>query len=168
MNVSFRRLSQPRSKPFWPQALTVGFISAVSLLSGFTPSVLPQTSGLQFNSAAQAQTVSAAELRNYAQSVLSIEPIRQTAYNEIKRISNSGVVPAIACHRPSSLNSLNRNIREIAINYCNRSIEIVESNDLTITRFNAITSALQNDDALQSRIQEEMIRIQQNGAASAQ
>lgn len=114
------------------------------------------------NAAFAQEAISTADVQNYARSVLRIEPIRQSAYDEIKRITGADV-PSIACHRPNSLDNLSRNIREIAVNYCNQSIQIVESNSLTIGRFNAITAALQSDPDLAARIQQALIRLQEAG-----
>lgn len=150
------------------RSLVVGFLAAIGLLSGAVPRLGVQSPAAMFSNAAYAQTTTTAvsneEVRNYARALLSIEPIRLTAYEEIKRISGSERVPAIACHRPESLGNLNRNIREIAVNYCTQAISIVESNNLSIGRFNIITSLLQNDRALASRIQEELVRLQQASA----
>lgn len=144
------------------QSLMVGMASTAGLLGGVVPDLSAQAPELTFSSVAYAQTaITPAEVQNYARSVLAIEPIRQTAYDEIKRISGSREVPAIACHRPSSLDRLGRDIRQIVVNYCSQSIEIVESNNLTIGRFNTITSNLGSDSALASRIQEALIRLQQ-------
>ncbi len=138
----------------------------MGLLSGLTPDLTTRVPEQIFNSSAQAQSISASQVRNYANSVLQIEPHRQTAYEEIKRIGGNGNVPTIACHRPNSLNNLNRNIREIAVTYCNRAIAIVESNNLTIVQFNTITTAQQSDADLQSRIREELVRLQQANSSN--
>lgn len=139
-------------------------LATAGILSGLVPALHPQQPRLVWASAAFAQSISNEEVQNYARSLLTIEPIRQSAYNEIKRILGSDDVPPIACHRPNSLNNLSENIRGIAVNYCNRAIEIVEQNDLTIGRFNAITVDLQGDPDLADRIQQEMIRLQQGSS----
>ncbi|MBE9181349.1 DUF4168 domain-containing protein [Oculatella sp. LEGE 06141] len=146
-----------------PRSFTIGILSVAGLLFGGVPTLQPQASTLVFSDTASAQTVAITteEVRNYARSVLAIEPIRQTAYDEIKRISGSNQVPAIACHRPDSLTSLGRDIRRIAVQYCNQAIGIVEGNALTITRFNTITTNLQSSPELATQIQDELIRLQQ-------
>lgn len=114
--------------------------------------------------AAIAQSVSAADLQNYARSLLEIEPIRQSAYSEIKRILGTDQVPRIDCHRPGSLNSLSANIRQIAIDYCEDARRIAQENDLSPEQFNAITRALQSNPSLVPRIEQEMIRLQQGSS----
>lgn len=145
------------------QAVTVSTLTTAGVLLGVVPSLQPVSFNLSFDAAAYAQSVSAEEVQNYARSVLAIEPIRMSAYNKIKQITGSDEVPPVACHRPSSLSNLPENIRDIAIDYCNQAIAIVESNDLTITRFNQITIAHQSDAALSNRIQQVINRIQQGG-----
>jgi hypothetical protein len=166
-SLHFPARFRPQIERLLPQTLTVSLLSTAGLLLGLVPALQPQSLELSFNQAAHAQAVTSEEVRNYARSVLAIEPIRQTAYNEIKRISGSEQVPPIACHRPDSLNNLGREIREIAVQYCNDSITVVEDNDLSINRFNTITSSLQSDPSLATRIQEELLRLQQGASTPA-
>lgn len=137
--------------------------SAEHSTGGFTSGFTGELTGgltITFGSSAYAQTITDEEIANYAQSVLEIEPLRQSAYEQIKQITGSANVPPIACHRPNSLNELPSNIRQIAINYCNQAIEIVEQHDLTISRFNAITVAHQDDPDLSDRIRQAILQLQ--------
>lgn len=140
------------------RSLVIGAFATVGVLSGFTPDLSQGLSNAS-SSAAYAQAVSNTEVTNYARAVLAMEPVRQTAFNEIKKIIR-GDIPPIVCHQPRSLNALPGNARKIAVNYCKRSKEIVESNGLRINRFNAITVNLQNDPNLKRRIHNELLRIQ--------
>lgn len=152
------------------RSLWVGSLALLGLLCGWVPMQQPASTlaeasnslsfNLSFDSAAYAQSaVTDGEIQSYARSVLQIEPIRQAAYDNIKRASGAEV-PPILCHRPSSLNSLDTGIRPIAIDYCNQAIAIVESNNLSITRFNEITMAHKSDAGLAGRIQQAMAVIQ--------
>ena len=140
------------------RSLVVG-VATVGL-SGLTPDLSGRSITLVFGSAAYAQDVSNAEVTKYARAVLVMEPVRQAAFNQIKSVIGSGDVPPIVCHKPQSLDALPGDARNIAVTYCSRSKEIVESNGLTIGRFNTITMNLQNDSNLKKRIQDELIRIQ--------
>jgi hypothetical protein len=152
-------------KRWLSRSVMVGVGAAVSVCLGLVPSV--QTSvqsplagqplAVSFGSAAYAQSISDQDVANYARSVLAIEPLRQSAYDQIKGISGS--VPRIECHRPSSLNDLPDNVRQIAVNYCNQAISIVESNSLTISRFNAIRVAQDSDSSLLNRIQQSIMEL---------
>jgi hypothetical protein len=152
------------------QALVVSTLSTVGLLLGVVPSFKPAPAGsfhLSLSQAAYAQAdpqaVSNDEVQSYARSVLAIEPIRVKAYQEIQQMTGSDDVPVVACHRPSSLSELPENIRDVAVDYCNQAISIVERNNLTITRFNQITIAHQNNRSLSDRIQQVINRIQNGG-----
>lgn len=160
MNTVLRSLSQGSMQRLLLQALIVGLISTVGSVLEVNPR---SESWVSVGRAVYAQDVSASEVQSYARSVLAIEPIRQAAYNKIKQITGSQDVPVVACHRPSSLSNLPENIRDIAIDYCNQAIAIVEQNDLTITRFNQITVAHQSNQGLSSRIQQAINQIQSNG-----
>jgi len=147
------------------QTLIVGTLATVGLMTGVIPDITAHNSSLIFSSVAAAQQqVDSKEIRNYALAVLGMEPTRQQAYDEIKRIINKEP-PAIVCNKPDSFNALPSNARNIAANYCKRSKEIVESNGLTISRFNEITQQLQKDDNLKRRISNELLRVQ-NAAGS--
>ncbi|RMH73294.1 MAG: DUF4168 domain-containing protein [Cyanobacteria bacterium J007] len=101
------------------------------------------------------------EILNYARSLIAIENIRQQAYNDIKNIVGEGQpVPGVVCSEASSLDGLNRELREIAVNYCNQSKEIVESFDLTIERFNELTLQLQENSQFKNQVNAALIELQ--------
>jgi Domain of unknown function (DUF4168) len=141
------------------KALLVATLAAGSVLLGIVPTVSGASPRLTFQTAAYAQEVSQQDAINYARAVLAMEPLRQAAYDDIKRIVGSGQVPNIICNQPSSFGSLPGNARQIAVNYCNRSRDIVREN-LPIDRFNQITERLQSDADLKRRIQNAMIELQ--------
>ena len=147
--------------------LLVGVASSSALLSGVVPAIQTHPSDhsqfLIFSNAAYAQDITQTELVSYVRSLLEIEPIRQAAYDEIKRRLGSGQVPPIACHRPETLAALDVSIRPIATNYCNRAIQIVERNGLTITRFNTIMLAIQRDRNLDRQVQNIIAILTQQG-----
>lgn len=146
------------------QSLIVGVLSAVGLLSGLAPGLSGRLPVFVIGDSALAQTISDAEVVSYARAVLAIEPKRQAAYEEIQK--KSGSVPAIVCSDSASINKLAGNVRNIAVNFCNQSKDLVEKNGLNIARFNEITTLQQNDSALQKRIQDEISRQQKSSASS--
>lgn len=137
--------------------MLVATLAAGSILSGIVPTI-SGTLGLSFQTSVRAQT--GAEVTNFARAVLAMEPLRQAAYDDIKRIIGSAQVPNINCSQPSSFSSLPGNARQIAVNYCNKSREFVRANGLTIERFNAIANQAQSNTDLKRRIQNAMIEIQ--------
>ncbi|MBW4632598.1 MAG: DUF4168 domain-containing protein [Iphinoe sp. HA4291-MV1] len=135
------------------QSLFVGAIATASLVS----------SALVLSAKADAQSpqaVNSNELRNYARATLKIEPERQQAFDEIKKIMGSGEIPKILCNDNNSLNGLPGKAKEIAVNYCQRYQKVVEANGLTIDRYNTITTQVQSNEDLKRRIYNELLRIQ--------
>ncbi|NJK69608.1 MAG: DUF4168 domain-containing protein [Microcoleus sp. SU_5_3] len=145
------------------QSLLAGVISAAALANGWAPGLSAHSTTLVFGAQAQAQAqeISAQEITNYARSVLAIEPRRLEASNEIKGIGGS--VPGVVFCKESAINGLSRNIRGIAVNYCEQAKKTIKSNGLTLARFNQITQSLQANPALKQRIQAELLRLQQTG-----
>ncbi len=115
-------------------------------------------------SSSQATTISSAEIRNYALSVLDIENIRQQWSESIIEVLEVDTPPSIACNDPDSIQEMRRNAREMVIRFCNASIEIVEGHNLSISRFNAITELMNSNTELQERIQDELLNLQSNSA----
>ena len=114
-----------------------------------------------FDTVVRAQNVTDDEIQKYASAVLEMEPSRQSAYNEIKKIVTPQSPPNIACNAGETFSGLPGNARQIAVNYCNRSREIVQNSGLSIERFNEITSQIQGGDtALERRIQSAMRQLQ--------
>lgn len=105
-------------------------------------------------------SVSNEEVKNYARTVIAIEPSRIATYKEIQSLSKSQKPIQVNCSQPDTIKALSRQAQEIAVNYCNQAKKIGESNGLTIARFNEITLTAQSDPELKRRIQNELIRLQ--------
>lgn len=159
-NDIFMKTLPLRQLQLLSKSLIVATISTIGCLSGLAPAFSGNLQIQRFIPAVTAQTVSPPDISNYARAVLALEPIRKDALARIEKIL--GRVPSIVCSEPKTLNALSREAREIAVNFCNKSKEIVESNGLTTNTFNQITIKLQNDPALQQQIQQEMLRLQQS------
>ncbi len=133
------------------QSLLLGLITTTSVIY----------STLSLNSKAYAQTaVNNTEINSYAQAVLAMEPARQHAFEEIKKLIGSGEIPQIVCNDGNSINGLPRKAQDIAVNYCTRSQKIVEDNGLSIDRFNKITMEAQNNNNLKRQIYNTLLRLQ--------
>ena len=145
------------------QSLLLGIISTAALASGWAPGLYGQSSpSLVFGAAAQAQDISNEDITSYARSVLAIEPKRLGASQEIKGIAG-GSVPRVVCNETQEINRLSGNVRGIVVNYCQQAKKIIETNGLTVSRFNQLTLLQQANPALKQRIQAELLRLQQAG-----
>jgi len=133
------------------QPLILATIATASLISGT----------FSFNSQVVAQTlkVDDTELINYAKAVLKIEPVRQQAFEEIKKILVNQEIPQVICNNSASINALPGETRNIAVNYCKNSQQIVEK-FISVERFNKITSDSQNDDNLKGQIYKILLHLQ--------
>ncbi|WP_373535519.1 DUF4168 domain-containing protein [Microcoleus sp.] len=144
------------------QSLFSVIISAAALATGWAPGLYGQSPNLVFGSAAQAQAISNTEITNYARAVLSIEPRRVQAYQEIKGMAG-GSVPRVVCNETQEINRLSGGVRGVAVNYCDQAKKIIESNNLTVRRFNELTLLQQANPAVKQQIQAELLRLQQAG-----
>ncbi|BCL36695.1 hypothetical protein NSMS1_31420 [Nostoc sp. MS1] len=123
-------------------------------------SLLVSTGNLKAN--AQNQSFNNNEITSYAQAVLAMEPERQQAFGEIKKIVGNGEVPQIVCSEPNSLNNLPGRARDIAVNYCNHSQKIVSDYGLTPDKFNRMTVEIQSNADLKQQVYNALIRLQKN------
>lgn len=152
--------SQVRWNQILSKSLLVGTISAAGVFAGWMPGLPGHSPTLVFGTAAQAQDIGNEEITRYARAVLAMEPKRLEAYNEIKGMVGS--VPPVVCNETKSINTLPGSLRVIAVNYCDQAKKIIETNGLTVARFNDITLNQKADPALKQRIQLELLRLQQS------
>lgn len=141
------------------QSLVVGTLAAIGLLSGVIPELSKDAPTLVFSSVAYAE-VSPDEIDRYAQAAYQIEQLRQSAYEEIKRIN--GAVPEIVCSNPASLRALPRPAQRIARSYCNQSSSIVANffPRGRNRRFNEITNEMQRNPRVRTLIQRRILELQ--------
>jgi Domain of unknown function (DUF4168) len=143
-----RNLQQMLSQTLSYSALaTVGFVASTLIVSGKANAQTPQPVNIN-------------EITRYAQAVLAMEPARQQAFDEIKKLMGDQEIPKIVCNDSKSISGLPKKAQDIAVNYCQSSQKIVEDNGLTIERFNKITVDIQSDDSLKQQITNTLIRIQ--------
>lgn len=137
-------------------------MTSAALLLGMVPNLHPSQAN---SSTAYAQSaISDVEVQNYAQTVLEIEQLRRNAVSQMRNVLGANApLPNIICNRPESLTSQRREIREIAVKYCEDSLQVAAGNSLPRDRFNAITEAQQNDPSLADRIRRALIQLQRGG-----
>lgn len=146
--------------------LVSGWLGVVGVPTTSVTAQLPLT-----QQAAIAQTdIANEEITQYARAVLAIDRYRNIAYTEIKDILLTVQMDVsdinVSCTDTQDISevprSVRRDVREILTRYCNQSRDAVEDNDLTPRRFNQITEAHSSDQTVFERIQQELIRLQQN------
>jgi len=133
------------------QPLILASITTASLISG--------TFGFSSQAIAQTFNVNDAELTNYVKAVLEMEPVRQQAFEEIKKIIGSKDIPQVICNDPTSVNALPGKAKDIAVNYCNQSQQIVKK-FIPVERFNEITLEKQKNTTLQKQLYKASLNLQ--------
>lgn len=162
MIPSAHHLIASHSQKFSLKLLAISTLSTVSVLLGFVPSVSYSPSTINFESVAHAQEISNADVESYARSVLQINARRREALSQMRNVLGRDSVPSIVCNRPDSFDNQPREVRQIAVDYCEDSANIVKDNNLDTRRFNAITMAQESDSTLAERIRQALIRLQRN------
>ncbi|MEH2252712.1 DUF4168 domain-containing protein [Nostoc sp.] len=149
--------SRPSRKRILFQSFFFGAIATVGVISN----------AFSLSSKAYAQTPppivnnTDTEIESYAQAVLAMEPARQNAFEEIKKLIGNGEIPNILCYDYSSINGLPKKAQDIAVNYCTSAQKIVEKNGLTFEQFNKITIELLNNNIiLKQQISDALLRLQ--------
>lgn len=137
-------------------------ILAKTLFFGISTSASLLISTGSLKAHAQNQSFNSNDITSYAQAVLAMEPARQEAFGQIKKIVGSAEVPQIVCSEPNSINSLPSKARDIAVNYCNYSQKIVSDYGLTTDKFNRMTVEIQNNSSLKREVYNTLIRLQRN------
>ena len=144
--------------------LVSGWLGVIGLPANFVSS-LP----LATQAAFAQSNISNEEITQYARAVLQIDQYRSEAYTEIKDILLGFDMDVseidVTCSNTQNISdvprSARRQVREIISDYCNQSQDAVEATGLSPRRFNEITEAHEADQTIFERIQQELIRLQQ-------
>ncbi|WP_071518137.1 DUF4168 domain-containing protein [Geitlerinema sp. PCC 9228] len=102
--------------------------------------------------------VSEEEILEYARVAYDIEKMRQQVYESIEEMTD-GNVPELACNDEESLESVDREIRQVFSDWCQQSEKIIEESSLSISRFNEIHELREDNGQLKERIQEEVQKL---------
>jgi hypothetical protein len=138
---------------------TSGILAAMGIFSGLVPEIFPQSPNLSFVAYAYAQDYSKEEVVNYARAGFAVEMLRQRVYQEIKAIINEPP-PDIVCNEPDTFQSLSRDVKEIAIKYCNESSQIVKNHNLSVSRFNELKQVYDRGGDFYHQVQNVLIDMQ--------
>ncbi len=125
--------------------------------SGWVPSFSVHTASLSFSSAAVAQT--ATQIANYAEAVLQMENPRKRYYNQVRTYyqDQSHSLPNDVCRQ----DNLPGRVKGLCDQFFSDSADILRRNNLSIREFNQLTEQIQRDPGLRERVQQELMRRQQ-------
>ncbi len=137
--------------------LTAGLIPEISL--GFNDTQETHWMTVSLSRDAYGQQFTPEETENYAKAGYEVELLRREIYKEIKNLINESP-PNIVCDQQSTIDNLKPEIQEIANRYCNQSQQIVQQNNLTITRFNELKTHYESRDTFYQQVQEVLLKLQ--------
>lgn len=109
---------------------------------------------------ALAEAPGSTALKQYAESLVGIEPLRQAAYTEVQRLYGSQPVPLVVCSQPDTVRPLSREAKAIVVDYCNQAKAMIEGAGLTVGLFNQISQTHLIDPIVKQRIQDELSHLQ--------
>ncbi|MFM7405865.1 MAG: DUF4168 domain-containing protein [Cuspidothrix sp.] len=135
-------------------------LSKSIILATIASTLSAATFSLNTIAIAQTPSINSTEVTNYAKAVLAMEPVRQKAFQEIKKLIGSKDIPKIICNDPNTFNPLPAKAKDVAIKYCNNSQKIVEENKLTTERFNQITVEIQSNNDFKKQVYNTLLRLQ--------
>ena len=137
--------------------LAIGLIPEIQLVRSPELNIIPLTVSL--SNKAYAQEFTSEETRNYAKAGYQIELLRRKLYQETKNLINEPP-PNIVCDEQSTINSLQPEVRQIADRFCNQTPEIVKQNNLTIERYNELTTYYNRQDSFYQQVQSILLELQ--------
>ena len=142
--------------------LSTTVLASIGLMTGVVPEVSKSPDinlVLTISNNAYAQQFTPEETENYAKAGYQVELLRREVYQEIKTLINEPL-PNIVCDDRSTLDSLQPEVEEIANNYCDRSRQIVQQNNLTVDRFNELKGYYDRQDSFYQQVQSILLELQ--------
>ncbi len=109
---------------------------------------------------ANAQGFSETDISQYAEAVLAVEALRQTAHSQTKDLLGGGAVPVVICSEEDTIKTLSPEVRRVAVTFCNEAKSLIESTGLGVEQFNRMVEIQLIDPNLSQRVQEELVRLQ--------
>ena len=144
--------------------LSTTVLASIGLMTGVVPEISKRSPDinlalLTISNNAYAQQFTPEETENYAKAGYQVELLRREVYQEIKTLINEPL-PNIVCDDRSTLDSLQPEVEEIANNYCDRSRQIVQQNNLTVDRFNELKGYYDRQDSFYQQVQSILLELQ--------
>jgi Domain of unknown function (DUF4168) len=128
-------------------------LSTSAITLGIIPEINWQNKALNISNQAVAQNVSDEDLKKYAQAAIEIEGIRKTTLSNIESIVSKIKPNQLNCNQSENFNQLPENARNMALNYCNQSENIVKKYGLNNTQFNQIHQQVRQNPTLKQKLQ---------------
>lgn len=140
--------------------LIAGILAITSIFTEIVPKVsFSSHNFITWDNIVYAQEYTSEEIHNYAKAGFEQEMLRQQVYQEIKSMVNQPP-PDITCDRPNTMNDIPSNLRGIVNNYCNRSMQIVGDNNLSIERFNQLKTYYDRGGSFYQEVQQQLLNMQ--------
>ncbi len=140
-------------------SLTTSILAMLSILIGFAPDYHSwQSLSRNTSILAYSQDLSEVQINKYAKAILNIESERKQAYTNIQSILGKEP-PEIICNQSDTMRNLVPDAQKIAVNYCLKSKQYVESSGLTVTEFNTITKKVRESQSLEKLIGQRMLKL---------
>ena len=162
-------LTLPKLNKLFVRIINTSVLASIGLAIGLIPEIEILRRSLEINvipsirvslsNDAYAQEFTPEETRNYAKAGYQIELLRRKLYQETKNLINQPP-PNIVCDNRATIDSLEPEVREIADRFCNQTPEIVKQNNLTIERYNQLTTYYNRQDSFYQQVQSILLELQ--------
>lgn len=136
---------------------TTGIVTATGFFGILFLEVNPSLDWLL--STAQAQNFTENEVTSYARAGYEVELLRQRVYKEIKSMLNEAP-PDIVCNQPNTFADLPGDVRATVDRYCDDSLNIVQSHNLSIDRFNQLKRFYDGGGKFYQQVQDALKELQ--------
>jgi len=156
----------PKLNQLCARIVSSSVLASLGILLGLAPELSFQSSNnhqrlarVSFSSFAAAQEISPEETNNYAKAGFEVEMLRRDIYQQIKAIVNQPPGD-IVCDRQETLAELQPEVRELTEQFCNQTLEIVRRNNLSVDRYNELTSYYDRQDSFYQQVQKILLKLQ--------
>lgn len=162
LNVDF---TLPKLNQLCVRLISSSILASLGIMLGMTPQISLRSSDLDLlvtvslSDNAYGQQFTSTETESYARAGYEVELLRREVYQEIKNLLDE-TPPNIVCDQRSTFNNLKPEIKNIANRYCTQSRQIVQRNNLSISRFNELKTQYDRQDSFYQQVQKILLKLQ--------
>jgi hypothetical protein len=155
----------PKLNQLCVRLISSSILASLGIILGMTPEIFLKSSDLDplvtisISGNAYGQQFTPAETESYAKAGYQVELLRREIYQEIKNLINESP-PNIVCDQRSTLDNLKPEVKNIANRYCTQSRQIVQRNNLSISRFNELKTQYDRQDGFYQQVQRILLKLQ--------